>query len=52
MWRDESGRGGAGVIAVLVIFVIVVAVGLLLFGGRLMNRGSQTNVTISVPSKK
>ena len=49
--KELSERGGssAGVIAVLVIFVILVVVGLFLFGGKLFNRGGGTQINVTTP---
>jgi ABC-type glycerol-3-phosphate transport system permease component len=52
--QSESGeRGGssAGVIAVLVIFIILVAVVLFLFGGKIFNRGGGTQINVTTPSR-
>ena len=50
---DRSDRGGssAGVVAVLVIFVILVVVALFSFGGKLFNRGGDTQINVTTPSR-
>lgn len=49
---ENDGSGSAGVVAVLVIFVIVVLAALFVVGGRLFNSTPKNvNVTISTPNK-
>lgn len=48
---DDSGSGSAGVVAVLVIFVILIVAALFVFGGRLFGGNKQVDVNISAPSK-
>jgi hypothetical protein len=47
----ERGGSSAGVIAVLVIFIILVAVVLFLFGGKIFNRGGGTQINVTTPSR-
>jgi len=49
--RDERGGSSAGVIAVLVIFIILVAVVLFMFGGKIFNRGGGTQINVTTPSR-
>lgn len=49
--RAERGGSSAGVIAVLVIFIILVAVVLFLFGGKIFNRGGGTQINVTTPSR-
>ena len=51
MANTESGGSSAGIVAVLVIFVIIVIVGLFVFGGRLFGEKKSVDVNISAPSK-
>lgn len=48
---DGEGGGSAGVVAVLVIFVIVVVGALFIFGGRLFGGNKKVDVNISTPGK-
>jgi hypothetical protein len=50
---ENEGSGSAGVVAVLVIFVVVVLAALFVFGGRIFNNATpkNVNVTISTPNK-
>ena len=48
---SERGGSSAGVVAVLVIFLVLVAVVLFLFGGKLFNRGSSTQINVTTPSR-
>ena len=48
---DDSGSGSAGVVAVLVIFVIIVVEALVIFGGRLIGGNKKVDVNISAPAK-
>ena len=48
----ESGSGtSAGLVAVLVIFVILILAALFMFGGRLFGEQKGVDVNISAPSK-
>lgn len=47
----DSSSSSAGVVAVLVIFVIIVLAGLFVFGGRLFNGNKKVDVNIQTPSK-
>jgi len=51
--RQSGERGGssAGVVAVLVIFIVLVAVVLFLFGGKIFNRGGGTQINVTTPSR-
>lgn len=49
--RGERGGSSAGVIAVLVIFIILVAVVLFLFGGKIFNRGGGPQINVTTPSR-
>ena len=51
MGDNDSGGGSAGVVAVLVIFIVIVLAGLLVFGGRIFNGNKKVDVNISTPSK-
>jgi len=46
---SERGGSSAGVVAVLVIFIIVVALCLFLFRGKLFNRGGGTQINVTTP---
>ena len=48
---DDSGSGSTGVVAILVIFLIVVAVGIFVFGGRIFSGNKQVDVNITTPSR-
>lgn len=48
---DNEGSGSTGVVAILVIFVIIVVVGLFVFGGRLFNGNKRIDVNIQTPAK-
>ena len=48
---DDGGSGSTGVGAILVIFVIIVVVGLFVFGGRIFSGDKKVDVNISTPSK-
>ena len=48
---DDGGSGSTGVVAILVIFLIVVVVGLFVFGGRIFSGNKQIDVNISTPSR-
>ena len=47
---SESGSS-AGIVAILVIFVIIVLAALFMFGGRLFGEKKGVDVNISAPSK-
>ena len=47
---SERGGSNAGVVAVLVIFVILVGVALFFFGGKLFNRGG-TQINVTTPAR-
>jgi hypothetical protein len=50
----DNGGGGSsvGIVAIFVIFlIIVIAVGLFVFRGRIFNRGTNVNVNITTPSR-
>jgi hypothetical protein len=47
----SDSRGGAGVVAILVIFVILLIVVLFMFGGRLFGEKKSVDVNITAPSK-
>jgi len=49
--RGERGGSSAGVVAVLVIFIVLVAVVLFLFGGKIFNRGGGTQINVTTPSR-
>ncbi len=46
---SERGGSSAGVLAVLVIFLVLVAIGLFFFGGKLFNRGGGTQINVTTP---
>jgi cell division protein FtsX len=50
---DNGGGGNSvGIVAIFVIFLIVVAaVAVFVFRGRIFNRGTNVNVTITAPSR-
>jgi hypothetical protein len=48
---DGDGGSSAGVVAVLVIFVIIVVGALFVFGGRLFGGNKKVDVNISTPAK-
>ena len=48
---ETKSAGGAGVVAVLLIFVILVIVALFMFGGRLFGERKEVDVNIGAPSK-
>lgn len=48
---ESESRGSAGVVAVLVIFVILLIVALFMFGGRLFGEKKEIDVNISAPAK-
>jgi hypothetical protein len=48
---QTKNAGSAGVVAVLVIFVILLLVALFMFGGRLFGERKGVDVNISAPSK-
>ena len=48
---DDSGSGSTGIVAILVIFLIVVVVGVLVFGGRMLNSKKTIDVNITTPSR-
>ncbi|MCM3872568.1 MAG: hypothetical protein ND895_17940 [Pyrinomonadaceae bacterium] len=48
---DDSGSGSTGVVAILAIFVILVVVGLVVFGGRIFSGNKRVDVNITVPSR-
>ena len=50
MAQSESGSS-AGVVAVLVIFVILVLAALFVFGGRIFGDRKSVDVNISAPAK-
>jgi hypothetical protein len=47
----SDSRGGAGVVAILVIFVILLIVVLFMFGGQLFGEKKGVDVNITAPSK-
>ena len=50
----DNGGGGSSVaiVAIVVIFLIIVmAVALVVFRGRIFNRGTNVNVNITTPSR-
>jgi len=51
MVSNDRGGASAGVVAVLVIFVILIVAGLLIFGGRIFGEKKEVDVNISAPSK-
>ena len=48
---SERGGSSAAVVAVLVIFMILVAVALFVFGGKLFNRGGGTDIKVTTPAR-
>jgi len=48
---DDSGSGSTGIVAILVIFLIVVVVGVLVFGGRMFSSKKTIDVNITTPSR-
>lgn len=48
---DDGGSGSAGVVAVLVIFVILIVGALFVFGGRLFGGNKQIDVNVGAPAK-
>lgn len=48
---ENSGAGTTGVVAVFVIFVIIVAAVLFVFGGRMFSGNKKIDVNIQTPSK-
>ncbi len=50
MAQSESGSS-AGIVAILVIFVVLILAALFMFGGRLFGERKGVNVNISAPSK-
>jgi len=50
MAQSESGSS-AGIVAILVIFVVIVLAALFMFGGRLFGEKKGVDVNISAPSK-
>ena len=48
---DDGGSGNTGVVAIPVIFLIVVAVGFFVFGGRIFNSNKRVDVNITAPSR-
>jgi hypothetical protein len=49
--RSERGGSSAGVVAVLVIFIVLVAVVLFVFRGKIFNRGSSTQINVTTPGR-
>jgi hypothetical protein len=47
----DSSSSNAGVLAVLVIFVIIVLAALFVFGGRIFSGNKRVDVNIQTPSK-
>ena len=50
MAESESGSS-AGIVAILVIFVVIVLAALFMFGGRMFGEKKGVDVNISAPSK-
>jgi hypothetical protein len=50
MAESESGSS-AGILAILVIFIVLVVAGLLVFGGRIFSGNKKVDVNISTPAK-
>ena len=48
---DDGGSSSAGVVAVLVIFVILIVGALFVFGGRLFGGNKQIDVNVGAPAK-
>jgi len=48
---SQRGESSAGVVAVLVIFIILGVVALFLFGGKLFNRGGGTQINVTTPKQ-
>ena len=49
----DNGGGGSsvGIVAIVVIFLIVVIAAVFVLRGRIFNRGTNINVTITTPSR-
>jgi len=51
MAKSENGNSSAGIVAVVVIFLIIVLVGLFMFGGRLFGESNSVDVNVTAPAK-
>jgi len=49
---EGGGGGSTGVLAILVIFIVIVIAGLLVFGGRFINRNKKVDINIQTPASK